>query len=168
MAEIPSTPADGNIRTVVLTTIAGDVPTLSELSAPTTVDISCYLTRGGLTLGVDQATITDERECSTQIFGQPGTKTYTLSLTGIDNTNSPNADEYNELVDVLVEGAQRYIVRRRGKAFDAPFAAGDVVTVIPFKPGVSTEVPPEANSVQRSQWAAFVTGNVTTVELAAA
>lgn len=161
MAEIPSTPADGNIKTVLVTALADPAaPKLTELTGGTVTDISCYLTPGGFALTTDQATITDERECSTEVFGQPGRKTYTLGITGIDNTNSANSADSNELVDALVEGQQVYAVRRRGKAFDAPFATGDKVTVIPFKAGVRSEVAAEANSVLRSTWASFITGPV--------
>lgn len=161
MADIPSTPADGNIKTVLVTTLADTgAPKLTELTGGTVTDISCYLTPGGFALTTDQATITDERECSTEVFGQPGRKTYSLALTGIDNTNSANEGDSNELVDALVEGQQVYAVRRRGKAFDEAFATGDKVTVIPFKAGVKSEVAAEANSVLRSVWASFITGGV--------
>lgn len=167
MALIPSTPADGNIRTVIVTTVVDPyAPTAAELNAG--VDISCYLTPGGFALTTDQGTITDERECSTQTFGQPGRKTYGLTVTGIDNTNSTNETEYNELVDALPEGGQRYAYRRRGLAHDAAFAADQSVTVVPFVAGVRQEVASEANSVLRSTWAAFITGDVETVAVAAA
>lgn len=161
MADIPSTPADGNIKTLLVPAIANpDAPTVAELAAGTVVDISCYLTSGGFAMSTEQATITDERECSTEVYGQPGRKTYTLSLTGIDNTNSPNSADSNEMVDALTEGEDLFVVRRRGKAFDSAIAAADKVTVIPFKAGVKTEVAAEANSVLRSMWNAFVTGQV--------
>lgn len=166
MAEIPSTPADGNIKTVILTTPPADplAPTATELNAG--VDISCYLTPGGFALTNDQGTITDERECSTQVFGQPGRKTFSLAITGIDNTNSANESEFNDLVDALPEGAQRHAYRRRGKAFDGAFASAEKVWLVPFKPGMKSEVASEANSVLRSTWAAFITGNVAEVTVA--
>lgn len=167
MADIPSTPSDGNVKTVLVSAIADtSVPKITELNAVSAVDVSCYLTPDGFALTVDQATIADERLCSTETFGQPGRKTYGLTLTGIDNTNSDNEDDSNELVDTLVEGASLYLVRRRGKPFDEDFATGDKVTVIPFKPGVKQDVAPEANSVIRSTWTSFVTGTVQ-VEVAA-
>lgn len=161
MADIPSTPSDGNVKTVLVPAIADTAaPKLTELNAAGAVDISCYLTPDGFALTVDQATITDERLCSTETYGKPGRKTYGLSLTGIDNTNSDVEATDNELVDTLVEGSQQYLVRRRGKPFDEPFAVGDKVTVIPFQPGVKQDVAPEANSVIRSTWTSFVTGAV--------
>lgn len=163
MVDIPSTPADGNIRTVILVALADPAnPTLAELNAATAVDISCYLTPGGFALTGDQATIADERECSTEVFGQPGRKTRGLTITGIDNTNSTNETTYNKLADVMTEGTQLYAARRRGIAFDAAWAATDRVTTVPFKPGEKQEVAAEANSVQRSTWPCFITGGVQT------
>lgn len=161
MADVPSTPSDGNVKTVIVPAIADtSAPTVPELTGGTAVDVSCYLTPDGLALTLEQATITDERLCSTETYGQPGRKTYGLSLTGIDNTNSDNESTDNKLVDALGEGTQLYLVRRRGVPFDDAIAAGDKVTVIPFKPGVKMDVAPEANSVIRSTWQCFVTGAV--------
>lgn len=167
MALIPSTPADGNIRTVILTTepVNPSAPTVAELNAG--VDISCYLTPGGFALTTDQGTIADERECSTQTFGAPGRKTYGLTITGIDNTNSANEDEYNDLVDALPEGAQRFAYRRRGLPYETPFAASQKAWLVPFVAGVKGEVASEANSVLRSVWTAFITGDVEEVTVAA-
>lgn len=166
MVDIPSTPADGNIRTVIVTTPPADpfAPTAVALNGGE--DISCYLTPGGFALTVDQATVTDERECSTQSYGAPGRKTYSLAITGIDNTNSANEDDYNVLVDALPEGATRYAYRRRGLAYDAPFATGQKVWVIPFTVGVKSEVASEANSVTRSTWSTFPSGEVREVTVA--
>lgn len=164
MADIPSTPADGMIRTVICTAIADTTaPSVAtELDAASTVDISCYLTPGGFALTMDQATINDERECSTEVFGAAGRKTHGLTITGIDNSNTALAATANDLVDIMTEGTQLYAVRRRGKAFDAAWAADDVVTVVPFKPGEKSEVAAEANSILRSMWQCFITGDVQT------
>lgn len=162
---IPATPADGNVKVVIATAVAGDIPTLAELTAA--VDISCYLTADGFAYAVEQAAITDERLCSTETFNLPGRKTTTLALTGIDNTNSPLEDEYNEMADTLTEGAQRYAVYRSGLPYDAAFAAGQKVRLIPFLTGVKTEIAPEANSVLRSTWATFPNGPSQLVTLAA-
>lgn len=163
MTDIPSTPSDGNIRTDILVALANPAaPTVAELTAGTAAVIACYLTPGGFAGTTDQATIADPRECSTEEFGQPGRKTRSLSITGIDNTNSANDVAYNALVDVMVEGAQRYAVRRRGIPFDTAWAADQVVDVWPFKPGVKQEVAADSNSVQRSMWTCFPTGAVQT------
>lgn len=154
---IPSTPADGNIKTVLVPSVANlAAPTVAEATAVTAIDISCYLTPGGYALTIDQATITDERECDTITRGAPGRKTPALTITGIDNTNS--AVEDNDLAEALVEGSTWVAIRRRGKAHDDPFVATDKVSVAEFTVGVRSEVAAEANSVLRSVWATFING----------
>lgn len=154
---IPSTPADGNIKTVLVPSVANlSAPTVAEVTAPTAIDISCYLTPGGFALTVDQATITDERECDTVTRGAPGRKTPALTITGIDNTNSEVED--NDLAEALAEGSQWVAVRRRGKSHEDDLTAADVVSVTEFSTGVRSEVAAEANSVLRSVWATFING----------
>lgn len=162
--QIPATPADGNMKVVVVPTLADPAaPTVTELNAATVVDISCYLTAGGYQPTQDQATISDERLCSTQVFGAPGRKTLGLSLQVVDNTNSEYEAEYNEAVETLVEGQDVYVVERRGLPFDAPFAADQTVRVWPIKAGMKQNDPPEANSVLRATIPTFVTADVVDV-----
>lgn len=158
MADIPSTPFDGNMTVWLVPTIANPAaPTAAEITAG--VDISCYLTPDGYAPTAEQATITDDRLCSTETFGQPGRKTRSLTLTGIDNTNSTHEAEFNALVDTLVEGTEMFVVRRRGIPYETAVAATtQKVSVLPIKPGMKQDVAPEANSVIRSTWTCFVTG----------
>src|SRR5690606_24207163 len=156
---LPSTPADGNILTVLVPLVADlAAPTLAEATAMTAEDISCYLTAGGFALTVDQATITDERECDTIVRNAPGRKTVTLSFASIDNTTTSYAQTDNALVDALTEESKWVALRRRGKAHTDPPVTGDIVSARSFTVGVRSEVPAEANSVLRSVWNAFVDG----------
>lgn len=161
MADIPSTPSDGNVAAWFVPAIADtSAPTVTELSAASIVDLSCYLTGDGLNLTSDQATITDERLCSTQTFEVPGRKTNTAEVTYIDNTNSPHETDSNKAAETLVEGARGYIVTRRGVPYETPVEAAQKVSVWPIEAGEPREVAPEANSVIRSIQKLFVTGNV--------
>lgn len=165
---VPSTPADGNVKVVVATTVADPyAPTATELNGGTVVDISCYLKPDGFNFTMDQATISDERLCSTATFAKPGRKSYTLALTGIDNTNSDYAESYNKFVESLPEGASRYIYYRGGLPFDEAFAESQTVRVIPVDAGAKTEIPPEANSVLAATINMFVTGDSKLVKVAA-
>lgn len=158
-APVPSTPADGMIRTTLVPAVADtDLSTvaLAEANAGTAVQISCYLTVGGYAITVDQATITDERECDTVTRQAAGRKSYSLGITGIDNTNTTLSATDNKLADALTEGSKWFAIRRRGKAWDAVWAVGDKVSVTEFTVGAKVEVPAEANSVLRSQWNTFV------------
>ena len=161
MAEIPSTPADGNTAVWFVPAITDpSAPSVSDLTAESVVDLSCYLTGDGLNLTSEQATITDERLCSTQIFEVPGRKTNTAEVTYIDNTNSPHETDSNEAAETLVEGARGYIVTRRGVAYEEPVASDQKVSVWPIEAGEPREVPPEANSVIRTIQKLFVTSDV--------
>lgn len=167
MAEIPSTPADGNVKVVWVPAIADTLaPTLAELNAPEAVDVSCYLTGDGWTPGKEQATISDPRLCSRQEFGKPGRKTPSLSVTVIDNTNT---EDPNDAIETLVENARGYFVERRGIAYEEDFAADQKVDVYPVTCGEKQSVAPEANSVIRSTIPMFIASDVRTdVALAAA
>lgn len=158
MADLPSTPADVNVRFVWTPTIADTVaPTAVILNGVTTIDLSCYLTGDGFTPGLDEQTISDPRLCETETFEQPGRSSRSLSLTYINNSN-PAKD--NEAYETLVPGTAGYIVRREGKAFDTAFAASDEVEVWPVTAGKRSKLPPEANSVLRVTQKMFVTGRV--------
>jgi|SRR5690625_1539050 len=157
---IPSTPADGNIKTVIVPAVALlSEPTVAEATAESGVDISCYLTRGGFALTVDEQVINDERECDRITRQQAGNMNVSLEITGIDNTNTEFADTANELADLMVRGEELVAIRRRGKAFEDEFEADDVVSVTRFRVGARREVAAEANSVLRSVWTAFVQGH---------
>lgn len=163
MAEIPSTPADGNFKVVWVPAIADTTaPKLSELEAAGALDISCYLTGDGWNPTKEQATIPDPRMCSRQEFGRPGRKTPGLSITVIDNTNSPNEADSNAAVETIVEGAQGYFVERIGVPYEDAFAADQKVSVYPATAGEKQILAPEANSVTRSTIPQFIFADVQT------
>lgn len=163
MADIPSTPADGNQKVLLVAAIADtSAPTVAELTAAGVVDISCYLTGDGFTPSLSEQVIADERLCSKQTYEQPGRSQYGLEVAYIDNTNSPNMATDNKAKDTLVPSAAQYLVVRRGKDFAAAVVATDKVTVYPIKPGKYNELPGEANSVLKIGQKLFVTGEVKT------
>jgi hypothetical protein len=162
MAEIPSTPADGNTKVVFVPTLADPAaPSLAELTGASAVELSCYLTGSGLSPSIKEDTVTDERLCSTQTFEQPGRKTDSLEIEYIDNTNSPNEATSNKATDTLTEGTTGYLVVRRGVDYETAFAAtSQKVTVYPVTAMTQNELPPEANSVQKISQKLAVTGAV--------
>ncbi|EFD50355.1 hypothetical protein HMPREF0569_0498 [Micrococcus luteus SK58] len=166
--EIPSTPADGNMLVLDVPAIADvDKPTIAELTASSAVDLSCYLTGDGWSPSKEQASIADERLCSTETFERPGRKTRSLEVTYIDNTNSPYETEFNKAVDTLVEGTDHYLVTRRGVPYEEPLAVGQVVEIWPVTAGEQREVAIEANSVTRTVQKLFVRGPVRRAVVAA-
>lgn len=169
MAEIPSTPADGNFKVVYVPAIADTkAPKLTELNAAGALDISCYLTADGWNPTKEQATISDPRMCSRQEFGRPGRKTPGLSITVIDNTNSDNAADANEAVDTITEGAFGYFVQRIGIPYEDEFAVGQKVDIYPATAGEKQVLAPEANSVTRATIPQFIAADVRTAVAIAA
>ncbi|MFI2563010.1 hypothetical protein [Paenarthrobacter sp. NPDC018779] len=162
MADIPSTPADGNTLVKLVTAIADtSAPKVAtELNAASSVDISCYLTAGGWKPSLSEQVITDERLCTTQTYEQKGRSQRGLDVEYIDNTNSTNAATYNKAKDTLVPGTPMFVVVRTGLPYETALAAGQKVTVYPVTPGEYNELPPEANSVFKIGQKLFVTGKV--------
>lgn len=158
MAAIPSTPHNGNVRAVLVPAVADvNAPTVAELTAG--IDISCYLTGDGLAISVDQATITDERLCSTSTFEKRGRKTHSVDVTYIDNSNSVAHAAFNAAREALDEGSVHHLVTRRNLPYEDAFAASQLVRVYPIEAGFPAEVAGEANSVTRTTSKLFVTGN---------
>lgn len=159
--QIPATPVDGKVRTDLVPVLADpEHPTLAELNAESVVHISCYLTKDGYSFEPSQETITDERECSTQVFARPGTKSVDgATLTVIDNTNTEIEEDSNEAIDTMQEGAEMYVVRRRGKDFDLDYEVDQKLTVIPVQFGEKQPVATESNTTIRSAVPFFATGS---------
>ena len=170
MSNIPSTPADGAVRTSLVTSIA-DIAlpkTTTEVNAVSSKEISCYITAGGFSFPLSQAAIADERECDTFAGEAPGRKSISgPTISVIDNTGTPLSATANVAVDTLVEGTTLYIVRRYGKAFSAAFAAADKVDIFKVIVGAKRRIQPEANSVLRSEYTFFVQDYKTDVALVA-
>lgn len=158
MAEIPSTPYDGNFKAVIVATLAdAQKPSAAILTAGD--DLSCYFTGDGLQITVDEAAITDERMCSRSTFEKRGRKTHGVQTTYVDNTNSVANQSSNLATETLEEGTVGYLVTRRNVAYEEPLKAGDKVRVYPFEAGFQAEVPGEANSVTRITQKLFITGD---------
>ena len=159
MADVPSTPADGNVLVKLVSAIADtDAPKLTELNAVGAVDISCYLTAGGYKPSLSEQVITDERLCTTETYEKKGRSQRGLEVEYIDNTNSPNADTYNKAKDTLIPGAEQFLVVRTGVPYTDALAIGQKVTIYPVEPGEYNDMPPEANSVLKTGQKLFVRG----------
>lgn len=148
--EIPGTSAEGNITTIWVPSIL-DIkhPTLDELNAGT--DISNYVMLGGWSFDPSQDTVSDQRENSIQDFGAPGRKSAgDISIEVIDNTNTLHEQDGNAAVELMHEGAEGFVVRRRGMATDAPLAVGQKLTVVAVICGEKHVINPDANTMIRS------------------
>lgn len=148
--EIPSTPADGKVDTIWVTSIKDiNNPTLTEINAG--VDISNYVVLGGWSCEPSQDTISDQRENTTQDYEIPGRKKISSpSVELIDNTNTDHADQ-NVAMDTLKEGVEGYFVRRYGMDTDQPFAKDQIVNVYSVRIGMSAKQAIASNTMLRSK-----------------
>lgn len=151
----PATPADGNTRRVFLAAMAGATPTLEEAIAVGNAEVEPYFTYGGFVLGLSTATFQDNRDSDTTVREAAGQETYTLTVTGIDNTNTEYEEEHNLLVEEMVQGEEVLCLERPGLPWDQQFVATEKCRLIRFRPGRRMPVPPEQNGRQRSTWQCF-------------
>lgn len=150
--------ADGMLRVDWVPTIANPAaPTVLELNAASGVQMSCYMTPDGYSPATDEATVNDDRLCSTDTFERRGRRTNTLMTTYVYRPQATAATD-NDAFDTLKEGALGYFVERWGQAYDAAWAAGQKVNVVPVESGTQIEMAPEANTTLRVMQKQFVRG----------
>ena len=155
-----SVQADGALRVVFVPTLADpSAPTLAELNAASAVDLSCYLTPTGFASTTEEASIDDSRLCSRETYETPGRESNGLELTYVyDPQNTVPAE--NEAYTTLKRGTQGFVVPRWGRAFEEPFAAGDIVDVMPITGGAQRKQTPEANSTLKVAQKMFIRSGV--------
>ncbi len=156
MVNIPSTPADGNVKVAWVPAISDiTAPTVAEVTAVGALDVSCYLTSDGWVPGLDETTIDDERLCTQATFEQPGRYKRSLESKYIEN---PGDATYNKAYEKFIPYTSGFVVVRRGQPNDTAFDEDDVVQVWPIKVGQRSPVPPEGNSVLKVAQKMHVTG----------
>lgn len=128
-----ATKAQGNTSVIVVQTIADmTAPELAaEISAASSVDVSCYL------YGDFSPTITTARGeaprrlCTTQVFQQFGNTTYEVAdLQYVYDPQAADSVDANKAKAALVESSEVYLVIRYGlSAQNDAIAAGEYVDV---------------------------------------
>lgn len=138
--------ADGYIKVTWVPTIA-DIsnPTVAELTAGSAVDLQWFITKDGLDVKPDTASVDNTALASTEETQDAGMASYDNSLT-FKRKEDPDADvAYNTLVDRAVGN----LVIRRTLPESTPYAAGQPVEVYPSRCGRPALQPPEKNSPQK-------------------
>lgn len=154
MTEPASVISDGNVLVLWVPTIADpDNPTVDELTDPTVLDATCYLTDEGWDPNLAEDVATDNRLCSRTNYQKAGRKTITNTLIYTSNPDNPSEDE---AALTFLEGATGYFVDRRGVPFEQEIAAGDIVTVYSQELGAQSDVKPTANTPQYVKQMAYL------------
>jgi hypothetical protein len=158
MTQPASVPTNGTTGAVWIEAVADiDAPELDEVTALTSLDISCYVVGDGLNPETSENNIEDPRLCSKQVFEQPGDFTDTLELTYTFNPASPLD---NEASLTLQPGAEAYVSLRWGVDSDQPYAAADIVDMYQVTAGQQRKQSPGRNGIHRIMQKLFVTGRV--------
>lgn len=127
--------AQGNVKLIYVATIADtEEPAMTELSAGTSLDVSCYLFEGGWQPAQEANKVTAPRRlCSRVVYEKFGTTTQ--SLGDIRYSVSPQAaaaSDGKKALEKFVPGATGYLVERLGlDAVTVDFAVGQFVNLYP-------------------------------------
>lgn len=149
---------NGTVRAVMITSLASQTaPKLTEISAVSTLDFSCYATGDGFAAETSENNVEDPRLCSKAVYEAPGDHTDTLELTYVFNPASP---ANNEAHLELTGGRKGFIVVRWGVDSATAWTIGDIVDVYPVTLGVQRKANPTRNSVHKIMQKCFVTGEV--------
>lgn len=159
----PGVDAEGSVLVAWVPTLADpNTPTLTELNATGALNITCYITDQNFKPNADDATATDTRLCSKQVFETLGAATWSIdNIIYVYDPQNPDS-ESNKAYAAMKRGTPGYLVVRWGKDVeDFPtFAAGDVVDVFPVSLGTQVKQPPEQNSKLKVSQKPVVTGPV--------
>lgn len=156
MSQPISIPADGNLRVYYVATLADpETPTLAELNAGTSEDLSCYITGEGFQPSLDEQVVTDSRLCSRATYERPGRWTKSMTLSYVYNLASPVNNAAYLTLAYLTEG---FLIARWGVPFEDAWAAGDLVDVYPIQAGKPMKNQPTANGVLTVTQRLFITG----------
>lgn len=135
--------AEGNIKVAFVSTIAAttNIPTVAELAATGSVDLSCYIT-SEFGVSREQSTGEDRRLCSKEVFQALGRVTNSIPATEyVYEPQAAAASPTNKAYDTLKKGTKGYLVIRYGlDSSTVAWASGQKVDVIPVECGVQTKL----------------------------
>ena len=122
--------AQGNTSVTVAVSVTRTGPLIAtEVNAASSVNVSCYLYSGGAGTSTQSKGTAPDRLCSTDTLEQFGRKTYAVTdLQYVYDPQAPSSDPANKARTVLEEGAEVWLVVRRGlPAKSDAYTAGEIV-----------------------------------------
>lgn len=150
--------SNGTLLVLFLTTLLDiENPKLSEMTAVSSLDLSCYITGDGLNTDTNENNIEDPRLCSKQTFESPGDFSRSLELTYVFNPESPDDDEARI---TLKRGTKGYIAIRWAVDSEQVIAVDDIFDIYPVTMGAQRKRTPGRNSVHAIVQKPFVTGQM--------
>jgi hypothetical protein len=149
-------PSMGTRRVVFIPGTVADIDAITVAEATAGDNVSCYITRTGLTKSLTQNKITDSRYCTAQDFQRFGSKSKDMALQYSFNLNEPTEDEARL---ALQEGLSGILVEFFQVEEDAEeFAVGDWYQATPIQLGEQDVVAVEDNAIDRISQQVAVAG----------
>lgn len=127
MADLtPDMLADGAVKIAFVPSVANmSAPTVAELTASGSVDLSCFIKADGRSHTIDQASIDNSKLCDTEDHEEAGRTTHSWALTYARKADPSDDTAYATLKN-YVKGV---LVERIGPPAGQAFAAADVVSL---------------------------------------
>ena len=144
----------------VKTIVDPTAPSLAtEIKAASSVAIECLATNQfNIDFSVDRTQL--RRMCSRQVRERSGPVTYSVQDLFVVYDPQDLAAPVSKAYAALQDGETGYLVERRGKHVDTPWAAGDLVRVIPVEVANANPAPPEDDNELQARVAFTVIGQV--------
>ena len=135
-------------------------PDLStEINAVSSVALECLVVgQFDIDFSVDRTQL--RRMCSRQVRERSGPVTYSIQDLFVVYDPQDLAAGVSAAYAALTDGATGYLVERRGVHVDTPWAAGDLVRVIPVEVANANPAPPEDDNELQARIAFTVIGEV--------
>ena len=151
-----SIPADGSLLVLWVPALENPAePTLAELTAPTVVDLTCYLTADGWAPATEEQASVDNRLCSRQDYELAGRFKDTLEITYVYQAQEPAAAD-NLAYSTLKHKELGYVATRWGRDFELPITLSDIFDFTPSQCGRQRKQPPVANERLKCMQKMFV------------
>lgn len=152
-------PSLGTRRVVFIEGTVADIKAITAAEVNGGTEISCYLTRQGLAVTLDEQVIQDGRYCSPQTLQLPGTENLDVTLQYTFNLNTPTDDVARLTLEKGVTGVLVELLQIDEDQED--YASGDWYWAVPIQAGRQIPVAVEENAVDRISQKAFIRGRAT-------
>jgi len=138
---------EGRVKAAFLPALADiQAPDVAEFAAA--IDVTCYIAGDGFNPGGEQEERQDRRLCSRQVFGSPGSITYTINeITYVYDPQDPENDGgENEAYSELTPDRTGILAIRFGIDYEIPWAAEQFADFYPVILGAQFKNPPVAGA----------------------
>ena len=131
----------------------------TEINAASSVALECLIVgQFDIDFSVDRTQL--RRMCSRQVRERSGPVTYSIQDLFVVYDPQDLAAPVSKAYAALTDGAQGYLVERRGVHVDTAWAVGDLVRVIPVEVANANPAPPEDDNELQARVAFTVIGEV--------